>query len=327
MKKIIASLFAAATVVAVAEAQRTNIRIVGSSTVFPFATEVIEEFGATTDYEAPVMSSDGSGGGFKLFCAGVGLDHPDISNASSRQMSKKAVCDANGVEFTEFMVGYDGIVLANAIDGPALNISRMDLAMAVADKVPAPGCFNQVLIENTRTKWSDIDPRLPDVEIEVLGPPSTSGTRAAFEELVIQKAYKAAGCDKATYKSVEIRQDGHYIEAGENDSAIVDELEANPSAYGVFGYSFLANNADRVKGAVVDGVAPTFDNIAAGDYPVSRSLYFYVKLNHLGVVPGIEEYVELFAEMAEAGGELEAVGLIPGSEADTEALWEAVESL
>ena len=307
-------------ILAAADAQRSAIRIVGSSTVFPFATAVIEEFGATTDYEAPVMSSDGSGGGFKLFCAGVGLDHPDISNASSRQMSKKETCDANGVEFTEFMVGYDGIVLANANDGVALSVSRDQLARAVAGTVPSEGCASMDV--NTATKWSDIDASLPAVEIEVLGPPATSGTRAAFEELVIHKAFKAAGCDKATYKAVDVRTDGHYIEAGENDSAIVDELVANPNAFGI-----LANNADRIKGSTVEGVAPTFEQIAAGNYPVSRSLYFYVKLNHLGVVPGIEEYVALFAEMAAPGEELETLGLIPGNDADLAALDDAVASL
>lgn len=325
MKKLILAAAVVAAAATAADAQRSAIRIVGSSTVFPFATAVIEEFGATTDYEAPVMSSDGSGGGFKLFCAGVGLDHPDISNASSRQMSKKETCDANGVEFTEFMVGYDGIVLANANDGVALSVSRDQLARAVAGTVPSEGCASMDV--NTATKWSDIDASLPAVEIEVLGPPATSGTRAAFEELVIHKAFKAAGCDKATYKAVDVRTDGHYIEAGENDSAIVDELVANPNAFGIFGYSFLANNADRIKGSTVEGVAPTFEQIAAGNYPVSRSLYFYVKLNHLGVVPGIEEYVALFAEMAAPGEELETLGLIPGNDADLAALDDAVASL
>ena len=225
MKKLLIAATIAAAATITADAQRSAIRIVGSSTVFPFATAVIEEFGATTDYEAPVMSSDGSGGGFKLFCAGVGLDHPDISNASSRQMSKKDICDANGVEFAEFMVGYDGIVMANAKAGVTLSVSVDQLARAVAGTVPSAGCASMNV--NTATKWSDIDASLPTVEIEVLGPPSTSGTRAAFEELVIQKAFKDAGCDKATYKAVEVRTDGHYIEAGENDSAIVDELEAN----------------------------------------------------------------------------------------------------
>ena len=325
MKKLLiaATIVAAATITA--DAQRSAIRIVGSSTVFPFATAVIEEFGATTDYEAPVMSSDGSGGGFKLFCAGVGLDHPDISNASSRQMSKKDICDANGVEFAEFMIGYDGIVMANAKAGVTLSVSVDQLARAVAGTVPSAGCASMNV--NTATKWSDIDASLPAVEIEVLGPPSTSGTRAAFEELVIQKAFKDAGCDKATYKAVEVRTDGHYIEAGENDSAIVDELEANPNAFGVFGYSFLANNADRIKGATVGGIAPSFEEIAAGNYPVSRSLYFYVKLNHLGVVPGIEEYVELFAEMAAPGEELETLGLIPLNDDDLDALEDAVYSM
>lgn len=303
MRKLIASFFAAATVVAVAEAQRTNIRIVGSSTVFPFATAVVEEFGAITDYGGPVMSSDGSGGGMKLFCAGVGLQHPDISNASKRQLSKADECASNGVEFEEFMVGYDGIVLANAIDGPVFNLTREELAEALV---------------GNHSHWSDINPDLPNIEIEVLGPPSTSGTRAAFEDLVTKPFFG---------KKAEIRQDGAYIESGENDSAIVDELESNPNAVGIFGYGFLQNNADRIKGAIIDDIEPTFDNIATGQYTVSRSLYFYVKLNHLGVIPGIEEYVELFVEMAEPGGELEEIGLIPGNDDDIDAMYEALDYL
>ncbi len=323
MKKLLIAAAVVAAAATAADAQRTAIRVVGSSTVFPFATKVIEEFAATTDYEAPVLSSDGSGGGFKLFCKGVGLDHPDISNASSRQLGKKPLCDETGVEFSEFMIGYDGIVLANANEGVELSVTLDQLADALNATVYTtapntninPGCY-----ANPYTKWSDIDPSLPAIEIEVLGPPSSSGTRAAFEEIVLEEKYDDV-CD------IEVRQDGHYIEAGENDSAIVDELAANPDAFGIFGYSFLANNADRIKGATVGGVAPTFEEIAAQNYPVSRSLYFYVKHNHLGVVDGMEEYIQLFIDMAQPGGALEGLGLIPGSEADRAALQAAADAL
>lgn len=314
MKKLLIAATLVAAAASSASAQREAIRVVGSSTVFPFATAVIEEFSATSDYEAPVLSSDGSGGGFRLFCAGVGLDHPDISNASSRQIGKKELCDANGVEFTEFMIGYDGIVLANSNEGVDLSVSVEQLANALNATVGAD------CMPNPYTMWSDIDPSLPAVEIEVLGPPSSSGTRAAFEEIVLEGVYDDV-CE------IEIRQDGAYIEAGENDSAIVDELVANPNAFGVFGYSFLANNGDRIKGAMVGGVAPEFEEIASQNYPVSRSLYFYVKLNHLGVVAGIEDFVELFIEMAQPGDELEALGMIPGSDEDRDALEEAFETL
>ena len=314
MKKLFIAAAVVAAAATAAEAQRTAIRVVGSSTVFPFATKVIEEFAATTDYEAPVLSSDGSGGGFKLFCKGVGLDHPDISNASSRQLGKKPLCDETGVEFSEFMIGYDGIVLANANEGVELSVTIDQLADALNATV-GDDC-----VANPYTKWSDIDPSLPAIEIEVLGPPSSSGTRAAFEEIVLEEKYDDV-CD------IEVRQDGHYIEAGENDSAIVDELAANPDAFGIFGYSFLSNNADRIKGATVGGVAPTFEEIAAQNYPVSRSLYFYVKHNHLGVVAGMEEYIQLFIDMAQPGGALEGLGLIPGSEADRAALQDAADAL
>lgn len=288
----------------VASAQsRDQIRIVGSSTVFPFATAVAEQFGRTTDFKTPVIESTGSGGGFKLFCSGVGVDNPDITNASRRMKAKEfETCQANGVtEITEVVVGFDGIVIANAKNAPVFNVTRDQLWTALAAEGPKP------------TMWNEIDPSLPVIKIEVLGPPPTSGTRDAFEELVMEHGCKSAGRDDCSKAGKEIRQDGPYVEAGENDNLIVSKLEANPNALGIFGYSFLDQNADKLKGAHVDDVEPSFEAIADGSYPVSRSLYFYVKKAHVGVIPGMMEYVAEFISDGAAGDEgyLADKGLIP----------------
>lgn len=280
---------------------RDQIRIVGSSTVFPFSTAVAEQFGRSTDFQTPVVESTGSGGGLKLFCAGVGTQHPDITNASRRMKSSEfAICAENGVtEITEVVVGYDGIVVANAKSGPEFALTRAQLVIALAANGPVP------------MTWDEVDPALPAIKIEVLGPPPSSGTRDAFEELVMEEgcgSTELVDCD-----GVSIREDGVYVDAGENDNLIVSKLEANPSALGVFGFSFLDQNSDALKGADVDGVEPTFENIAEGAYPVSRSLYFYIKNAHVGVVPGIQEYAVEFMSDAAAGeeGYLVDKGLIP----------------
>lgn len=326
--RIVALTLAGLITAGAAAADRADtVSIVGSSTVYPFATAVAEAFGETTDFNTPVIESTGSGGGMKLFCAGVGLDHPDVTNASRRQKSSEAeTCAANGVEFTEFMIGYDGIVLANSKNGgPALDMSKMQIAMGVLAEIPNADCTE--FTANPYRNWSDIDASLPNRPILVLGPPTSSGTRDAFEELVIHSALKGIGCDKATYKAAEIREDGAYVESGENDTLIVDQLVKDGDAIGVFGFSFLQNNADRLKGASVGGVAPTFDAIASGDYPVSRSLWFYVKNNHIGIVPGIAEYAEEFVAQAAQDGPLTEIGLIPGGDDDQDAMEAALDSL
>lgn len=299
VKTVASAAILAAAATSAADA-RDQIRIVGSSTVFPFSTAVAEQFGRSTDFQTPVVESTGSGGGMKLFCAGVGTEHPDITNASRRMKAKEfKLCADNGVtEVTEAVVGFDGIVIANAKGGPEFSVSREQLVMALAkqDSMPA--------------MWSDVDPSLPAIKIEVLGPPPSSGTRDAFEELVMEEGCEGAGipCD-----GIEIREDGAYIEAGENDNLIVSKLEANPNAVGVFGFSFLDQNSDKLQGAVVDGVEPTFDNIAGGEYPVSRSLYFYIKNAHVGVIPGLQEFANEFMSEGAAGeeGYLVDKGLIP----------------
>lgn len=282
---------------------RDQIKIVGSSTVFPFSTAVAEAFGKSTGNPTPVVESTGSGGGLKLFCQGVGTDTPDITNASRRMKAKEwKLCNENGVtDIIESVVGFDGIVVANAKNAPEFKLTREILFKALAKGQGEP------------TNWNDIDPSLPATKIEVLGPPPSSGTRDAFEELAIQKGCQKAGLEKKACKGMEIRDDGAWVDAGENDNLIVSKLEANPNALGVFGFSFLDQNADKLKGSVVGGVEPTFDNIASGDYPVSRSMYFYIKKAHIGVVPGIMDYAAEFVSEEASGddGYLTEKGLIP----------------
>ncbi len=304
------------TVAGAAQA-RDQIRIVGSSTVFPFSTAVAEQFGKTSGFKTPVVESTGSGGGLKLFCSGVGTEHPDITNASRRiKSSELEKCNTAGITVVEIKVGYDGIVLGNAKGGPNFAVTRQQVFQALAAQVPGP---DGKLIANPYKNWSDIDPKLPNEKIEVLGPPPTSGTRDAFVELVMREGAEhfpqIKALPKKEFRAVSdaVREDGHFIEAGENDNLIVQKLEANPKAVGIFGFSFMDQNADKIKGAIVDGTLPTFENIASGAYPVSRSLFFYVKKEHVGVVPGIAEYVAEFTSEDAAGeeGYLVYKGLIP----------------
>ncbi len=313
----LAALVAAATAGA---AQRDQIRIVGSSTVYPFATKVAEQFGRS-GFKTPVVESTGSGGGLKLFCSGVGVDTPDITNSSRAiKSSEVELCRKNGVrEITEVKIGYDGIVLANSKKAPQMSLTLKQLWLALAKDVPAAG---GQLVPNPHKTWSDVDPALPKVKIEVLGPPPTSGTRDAFVELALEGGCQAFDSiaalkktDKARYEAVchGIREDGAFVEAGENDNLIVQKLGANPNAFGVFGFSFLDQNADKIRGSRIDGVEPTFENIADGSYPVSRPLFLYVKKAHVGVIPGIAEFVAEFTSDRAWGDEgyLADAGLIP----------------
>ena len=299
---------------------RDQIHIVGSSTVFPFATKVVEEFGKTTKFKTPVIESTGSGGGIKLFCSGVGVNTPDIANASRRiKASEVKTCAKNGVSaITEVKIGFDGIVLANSKKAPTFKLTRKQLFMALAKEVP----INGKIVKNPYKSWKQIDASLPDAKIEVLGPPPTSGTRDAFVELVMEhaadefpeiKALKKS--DKKRHKQVSsaLREDGAFIEAGENDNLIVQKLQANPVALGIFGFSYLEQNKDKIHGSIVEGQSPTFDAIASGKYPVSRSLYFYVKNAHVGKIPGIDAYIREFTAEKAWGdtGYLAEKGLIP----------------
>ncbi len=355
MKNLVLGIITAASVASISAASaRDQIDIVGSSTVYPFATVVAERFGKSTDFKAPKVESTGSGGGLKLFCGGVGVDTPDITNASRRiKSSEFEKCQANGVkDIVEVLIGYDGIVLANAKGQSPLELTRTDIYLALAKLVPGP---DGKLIENPNKTWNDVNSSLPATKIEVLGPPPTSGTRDAFAELALEggartiediaalrklnadqtseieamvaklgieaawdaavekKGAKAKGKDVVKIIGRSVREDGVYIEAGENDNLIVNKLVANPNALGIFGFSFLDQNSDKVQGSSIDGNAPTFEAISGGNYAVSRPLYFYVKKAHIGTVPGIQEFLDVFVSEDTIGedGYLIDKGLIP----------------
>ena len=332
-------LAAAATVALMATQSaalaRDQIRIVGSSTVFPFATAVAEQFGKSSSFKTPVVESTGSGGGMKLFCAGVGVEHPDITNASRRiKASEFEKCSKAGVTVVEVRIGFDGIVLANSKSSQPFALTKKQVFQALAKEVPIDG----KLVANPYTNWSDIDPSLPNTKIEVLGPPPTSGTRDAFVELAMEGGAKGFDMlkamrkeDKKAFKAAAhaMREDGVFIEAGENDNLIVQKLEANPKALGIFGFSFLDQNSDKLQGAIVGGVEPSFENIASGDYGISRSLYFYVKSEHVGTVPGIDEFVAEFTSEKAWGpeGYLVDKGLIPLPDADRKSVRQSSVSL
>lgn len=298
-------------VLAGAAQARDSIQVVGSSTVFPFTTAVAEQFAKKTGNKAPVVESTGTGGGMKLFCAGVGEKHPDVTNAS-RPMKKSEfeMCQKNGVaDIIEVKVGLDGIVVAQKKDAPTLNVTRSQLYQAFSKDTVIRG----KITANTHAKWSDVNPGLPSTKIEAYGPPPTSGTRDAFLELAMEKGGKTIPVlsklkkdDKKEFKKVThtIREDGMWIDAGENDNAIVKTLTKTPTAVGVFGYSFFEENADQLKAAKVDGVVPTYDNISSGKYPLSRSLFIYVKKAHVDVIPGMKEFLSEYvsdAAMSEDG--------------------------
>lgn len=350
---------------------RDSVSIVGSSTVYPFATVVAERFGRSTTFKAPKVESTGSGGGLKLFCKGVGTNSPDITNASRRiKKSEFDMCQENGVtDIVEVLVGYDGIAIANSRKAPQLKLSLKDIYLALAKDIPGA---DGKLMPNPNKTWKDVNPALPATRIEVLGPPPTSGTRDAFAELALGggaqkipaiKALKGMSADqvdeikaamaamgipagvyqsllekkgkapkgKDIYKTIaySVREDGAYIEAGENDNLIVQKLEANADAVGIFGFSFLDENGDKVQGSLINEVAPTFDTIADGDYPVSRPLYFYIKAAHVGKIPGIQEYAAEFASDRAMGedGYLPEKGLIPLGDEELEQVQDDVKSL
>lgn len=321
---VIAAAFAASIAgSANAASARDYISIVGSSTVYPFATVVAEQYGKTTRFKTPKIESTGSGGGMKLFCAGVGVEHPDVTNASRRiKKTEFEKCQKNGIkDIVEVKIGYDGIAVANSKDAPHMSLTLKDIYLALAKDVPDPSGAEK-LVANPYKTWKDVNSSLPNTKIEVLGPPPTSGTRDAFAELAMEggckkfkwiKAMKKK--DKKHYKATchTVREDGAYIEAGENDNLIVQKLVANHSALGVFGFSFLDQNGDKVQGSTIEGTAPKFESIADGSYPVSRPLFFYVKKAHVKVIPGVQEYLAEFTSEKAWGddGYLSDRGLIP----------------
>ena len=316
MKKInfILSLLIAVTIGSYASA-RDQIKIVGSSTVYPYATVVAEKFGKSGKFKTPVIESTGTGGGMKLFCAGVGTQHPDITNASRAIKSKeKALCAKNGVkDIVEIIVGNDGISFAHSVKAKNIDFTKEQLWRALAHDVDVNG----KVVANPYKKWSDIDKSLPNVGIKIMVPPPTSGTRDAWNSLVMgkgcSKGFKTAMGDKAKKGCAKLREDGLAIEAGENDTLIVNKLAADPEMFGLFGYSYLVANKDKIKAAKIEGKLPSLASIQDYSYPIARPLFFYVKKSHVGVVPGIKEFLAEFTAKGTMGpkGYLTDIGLVP----------------
>jgi len=320
LTKVSVSALALAAMSATTAAARDQISIVGSSTVFPYTQAVAERFANTTGRPSPIVESTGTGGGMQIFCEGIGEGHPDLTGASrSMKASEWAKCEENGVtDVTEALIGFDGLSMAVSRDTAySWDMTLAEMYQALAAEVPVDGEW----VENPYQNWSDINDSLPDTEILVLGPPPTSGTRDAWVELAMH-----AGCQELGYvknggfdggwveeNCSRMRTDGPFIEAGENDNLIVQRLVSDPNALGIFGYSYLYENQDKLKGVQLDGVSPSFDTIADKSYPVSRPLYFYVKNAHRGVIPGLNEFVvEYMSEDALApGGYLSERGLVP----------------
>ena len=283
---------------------RETISVVGSSTVYPFATVVSERM-SNEGFRAPVVESTGTGGGMKIFCAGIGMNTPDFTNASRAiKQKEKDLCFKNGVtEINEIIVGLDGIAFVQNGDQPKVNFTKEQLWQAMASEGPHP------------KKWSDIDPSLPDYEISIMVPPPTSGTRDAWNSLVMKK-----GCPKDVDKKKckLMREDGAIIEAGENDTLIVQKIQSDDTKFGIFGYSYYDSNRDKAVAHTIDGVEISLEGIQDGSYPISRPLYFYAKMQHEQVIPGFKDYIKLFMSEKAIGprGFLTDIGLIPLAEGE-----------
>lgn len=319
----------AGAVVATPALARDQLKIVGSSTVFPYTQAVAEEYSKKTGKKPPVVESTGTGGGMKIFCQGIGEKHPDITGASrAMKKSEFELCKKNGVaNITEIQVGFDGLSIANSRKGKALNLTLDQVYQALSAEIPQ----GDKMIANPHKKWSDIDKSLPAIDIVAYGPPPTSGTRDAFVELAMHAGCKKLGYFKAQKKSLDkkafkklikakctpMRQDGPFIEAGENDNLIVQRLEADPNAVGIFGYSFLYENLDKLQAVQINGVEPTFDTIGDKSYPVSRPLFFYVKNDHRKVIPGMNDFLNEYTSSGSMGkgGYLTERGLVVLSDA------------
>lgn len=308
---------AATTLIAACGGQsnsRDQIRAVGSSTVYPFAKAVSDSLAkSNTEFKSPIIESTGTGAGMKLFCAGVGVQHPDIVNASRRiKKSEFEDCQKNGVkDIIEIQVGLDGIAFGEAKNGPSIPLTQADVYKALA--------ANPFGKPQTAKTWADVNPALPAIPILVYGPPSTSGTRDALKELVLMKGCDTDPAMKALKDSnkeehekicTEVRNDGAYVDAGENDNLIVQKLEANPKALGVFGFSYLEENMDKLKGSPMNGVAPTYASISDFSYPGARPLYIYVKAAHVSAIKGLKEYLAEWAKNWSKGGLLARQGMV-----------------
>ena len=307
---------------------RDQISIVGSSTVYPFATIVAEKFGQSSGFKTPVIESTGTGGGMKLFCKGIGVEHPDITNASRAMKSSEAkLCQDAGVEFQEFIVGNDGVAVSNSLAGQKFSISIAHVAAALAAELPNQSSANEAAKANGLNTWAEVDAYvakvtgtaaigLPAQEVKIMVPPPTSGTRDAMGSLFMKAGWKKLGLEGDGYKK--LREDGRAIEVGENDALIIEKLVADKDMFGVFGYSFFDQNRDKVQASVLDGVELNFENIASYKYPGARPLFFYVKKQHVGVIPGMKEFINEFVSDKSMGmdGYLFPAGLVPLSEAD-----------
>lgn len=313
------------------QATRDQIKVVGSSTVYPFTTAVAEAFvNKSTQAKAPVIEQGGTGAGMKLFCGGIGVAHPDIVNASRRiKKSEFELCQKNGVtEIMEIQIGNDGIALAESNAGPKMTLTRKDIYLALA--------ANPMGKPNTAKTWKDVNASLPAIPIKVLGPPSTSGTRDAFAELILEKGCEEANPEAKALKDSDknkfenlcllIRSDAAYVDSGENDNLIVQKLSTDPNALGIFGYSYLEENAQRLHGVPIDGVTPTYETIAGNTYPGARALYIYVKKQHLKAVPGLKEFLTQYSQMWAPDGPLVKRGLIASPQAARDAATKAIES-
>lgn len=337
MNKLLLTASAAALALAASAglaAARDQVKVVGSSTVFPYSQAAAEEFANKTGKPAPVVESTGTGGGFKTFCGGIGPDFADITGASRAiKESEIKLCADNGVtDITEALIGYDGISIAHASSAPEMDLTEEQIFKALAAELPDG---NGGFVANPNKKWSDIDASLPSIDIIAFGPPPTSGTRDAFVELVMHdgcnalpgmKDLHASDADKWNEVCSRMRQDGPFVEAGENDNLIVQRLEADANAVGIFGYSFLYENSDKLKAVKVNGVAPDFDTIADGSYPVSRPIFFYVKNAHRDVIPGMKEFLEEYVSDGALApdGYLPERGLTPLSDAKRQEVQDAV---
>lgn len=303
---------------------RDYISIVGSSTVYPFTATIAEKFGRQKKFRTPTVESTGTGGGFKLFCSGIGSEFPDFSNASRKiQSSEISRCKENGIKNVgEIKIGYDGIVLADSNSGQKFYLTKRQIFLALAEKIPHRG----KLIANPFQKWSDIDYRLPAMKIRVYGPPATSGTRDAFAELVLEKAcvdlpefVLAYGDKKIRAKKCQtIRSDGAFIEAGENDNLILQKLRNDKEALGIFGFSFLEENKNTIQAAAIENTEPTFATIISGKYSISRPLFIYFKREHFDLTPGMREFIHAIVSKDALGadGYLVLKGLIPLSDSE-----------
>jgi len=275
---------------------KNQLRVVGSSTIFPFSSLVAEELGATTTFPTPIIESTGSGGGIKLFCKSNNINTPSIVNVSRHMLIKEfKQCQSNGVtDITEVMIGFDGIAFAQSKENKVFDLTKKQLLFAVAAEVPSSD--GKSLIKNPYKFWNEIDSSLPKREIIIYGPPTSSGTRDAFEDMVMLSltdkldVYKSSGYKKYN----RVRQDGIYIPSGENDNLIVQKLTKNRKAFGIFGYSFLVENEDRIIAAKIDGIDPTIETISDREYPISRSLFFYIKNSHSKLIPSMDKYISLF---------------------------------